>query len=180
MDYYLRALTEKDKDMIYEWRNSESIRVNMYNDQPIPYEAHCQWFDAVLKNESRFYRLFLYKNKPLGLVSFKEVNLQNQTCAWGFYIGEPHAPKGSGTIMGALALDYAFYQLNIRKIIGMVLSFNQRSVRFHHRLGFCQEGLFKKEWSRNGQFIDLIRLSLFKEDWEKQKDKLNLHFITEE
>jgi len=180
MDYYLKELSEKDRDIIFKWRNSEPIRVNMYNNQVIPYEDHCKWFDYVRKNENRFYRLFFYKNEPIGLVSFKKINWHNQTCEWGFYIGEPHAPKGSGTIMGALALDYAFEQLNMRKIIGIVFSFNKRSENYHHKLGFIQEGIFIKEWYRNGQFFDLIRLALFKEDWEKQKEKRNFYFSAKE
>jgi|SRR4051812_31721678 UDP-4-amino-4,6-dideoxy-N-acetyl-beta-L-altrosamine N-acetyltransferase len=180
MDYYLRGLIESDREIIYQWRNLERIRVNMYNDQPISFKDHCQWFDDVLKNQDCYYRLFIYQNKPLGLVSFKEISHQNHTCTWGFYIGEPKAPKGSGTIMGTLALDYAFYQLNMRKIIGIVLAFNKRSEMFHKKLGFYQEGLFKKELMRDGQFIDLVRLALFKEDWEKEKEKLNFHFTAEE
>lgn len=180
MDYYLRVLAEEDKEIIYQWRNSEPIRVNMYNDRPIPYEDHCQWMENVLNNQTDYYRLFLYQNKPLGLVSFKEMNYQNQTCVWGFYIGENDAPKGSGTIMGRLALDYAFYQLKMRKIIGVVLSFNKRSEMFHQKLGFNQEGLFKKELSRDGQFIDLIRFALFKEEWESQKEKLNVTMTVKE
>ena len=180
MDFHLRAFTEKDREVIYQWRNSEPIRVNMFNDQFIPYEDHCKWFEDVLKNQIAYYRLFLFQNKPLGLVSFRDHNTQNQTCVWGFYIGEPNAPKGSGTMMGGLALDYAFYQLNIRKLIGVVLSFNKRSEMFHQKLGFYQEGLFKKELNRAGQLIDLKRFALFKEDWERQKEKLNLNFTAEE
>lgn len=168
MDYYLRALTEQDREIIYQWRNSEAIRVNMYNSQLIPYEDHCQWFEDVLTNQRANYRLFLNQNKRLGLVSFKEINVQNQTCVWGFYIGEPDAPKGAGTMMGHLALDYAFNQLKMRKIIGMVLSFNKRSQLFHTKLGFYQEGLLKKELIRDGQYHDIIRFALFKEDWERQ------------
>ncbi|MGZ4161028.1 MAG: UDP-4-amino-4,6-dideoxy-N-acetyl-beta-L-altrosamine N-acetyltransferase [Neobacillus sp.] len=176
MDYCVRALTEKDKDIIYQWRNSEQIRVNMYNDQPIPYENHCQWFEDIMQNQAAFYRLFLCQNKPLGFISFKNSNRQNQTCVWGFYIGESNAPKGSGTIMGSLALDYAFHHLNMRKIIGEVLSFNKKSERFHQKLGFIREGIFKDELRRNDQFIDVIRFALFKDQWERQKEKLNLNF----
>ncbi|MFP5113730.1 UDP-4-amino-4,6-dideoxy-N-acetyl-beta-L-altrosamine N-acetyltransferase [Bacillaceae bacterium C204] len=180
MDYFLRELTEKDKDILFQWRNRESIRINMYNDQLIPYEQHCKWFANVLQNHADLYRLFIHQNMPLGLISFHNINQQNQTCSWGFYIGEKNAPKGAGTIMGCLALDYAFYHLKIRKVIGEVLSFNKRSERFHQKLGFIQEGFFKKEICRNGQFIDVIRLALFGEDWQLQKQQLNFQFPAEE
>ncbi|MGG4199224.1 UDP-4-amino-4,6-dideoxy-N-acetyl-beta-L-altrosamine N-acetyltransferase [Peribacillus frigoritolerans] len=179
MDYCLRALSEKDKEMIYNWRNLEHIRINMYNDQPISYEDHGRWFESMLKNLKDYYRLFIYQQKPLGLISFKDINQQNQTCAWGFYIGEINAPKGSGTIMGFLGLDYAFHSLNMRKIIGEVLSFNKKSEMFHQKLGFKQEKLYKNKLNREGQFIDVIFFGLQKEEWEMHKVKLNLNFTEE-
>lgn len=179
MDYCLRALSEKDKEMIFNWRNTEHIRMNMYNDQPIAYEDHSRWFEDMLNNQKDYYRLFIYQHKPLGLISFKNLNQQNQTCVWGFYIGESNAPKGSGTIMGCLGLDYAFHCLSMRKIIGEVLSFNKKSERFHQKLGFKHEGLYKNKLSREGQFIDVISFGLLKEEWEMYKGKLNLNFTAE-
>jgi UDP-4-amino-4,6-dideoxy-N-acetyl-beta-L-altrosamine N-acetyltransferase len=180
MTFYLRPLTIKDREIIFQWRNSDSIRVNMYNDQPIPYKQHCQWFEDILNQQAAFYRLFGYQDKPLGLISFKNFNSQNQTCYWGFYIGESTAQKGTGTIMGYLAIDYAFEQLNIRKLIGEVLSFNPKSERFHQRLGFNREGLFIKELNRNGEYIDIIRFALFQDEWEKHKKNLNIHLPSKE
>lgn len=174
MAYSLRPLTMEDRDIIYQWRNSDAIRVNMYNHQFIPYDRHCQWFDQVLKGQMAFYRIFASQNIPLGLVAFKDFNAENQTCFWGFYIGERSAPKGSGTIMGYLAIDYAFNELNIRKLIGEVFGFNEKSEKFHQRFGFRREGLFKNELNRNGQFIDVIRFALFKEEWELHRKNLNL------
>ncbi|WP_082630576.1 UDP-4-amino-4,6-dideoxy-N-acetyl-beta-L-altrosamine N-acetyltransferase [Peribacillus muralis] len=180
MDYCLRALSERDKDMIFKWRNYEHIRMNMYNDQPIAYVEHSRWFEDILKNQKEYYRLFIYRQKPLGLISFKNNNQQNHTCVWGFYIGENDAPKGSGTIMGWLGLDYAFHSLFMKKIIGEVLSFNKKSERYHLKLGFKQEGIYKNKHIKEDRFIDVIRFGLQKEEWEMHKGKLNLNFIVEE
>lgn len=174
MNYHLRALIESDRDVIFNWRNLESIRMNMYHDQLIPYEDHCAWFRNVLVKNSEYYRLFVYENKPLGLVSFKDINTQSQTCIWGFYIGENTAPKGSGTIMGRLAIDYAFQILSKKKIVGEVLSFNQRSVNYHLKLGFKQIELNKNKLWRNGRPIDIFQFELDSEQWERQKAKANL------
>ncbi|MFH0068457.1 UDP-4-amino-4,6-dideoxy-N-acetyl-beta-L-altrosamine N-acetyltransferase [Peribacillus sp. NPDC056705] len=173
MDCHLRALIENDMDMIYNWRNLESIRENMFHDQMIPYKDHCNWFRNVLINQAKYYRLFVNQNKPLGLVSFKESNQQSQTCLWGFYIGESTAPKGSGTIMGSLALDYAFQCLSMRKVIGEVLSTNQKSTKFHLKLGFIQTGLDKNKLWRNGQPVDILQFQLDSEEWDRQKAKVN-------
>ncbi|MXQ54253.1 UDP-4-amino-4,6-dideoxy-N-acetyl-beta-L-altrosamine N-acetyltransferase [Shimazuella alba] len=176
MDYDLRALTENDKNLIYNWRNAEFIRVNMFQDELIPYEAHCHWFEIILTNQTAYYRIFRYNSKPLGLVSFKESNPQKKTCFWGFYIGEIQAPKGAGTWMGSLALDYAFQCLGMKTIIGEVLSFNKKSATYHRKLGFKHDLHYKNTLYRNGQPINIIRFVLDKEDWEHHKAKLDLNF----
>lgn len=178
-DFELRALVEKDKDIIYNWRNLEHIRVNMYNNQLIPYEDHCRWFKDVLNEQLEYYRLFMYRGKPLGLISFKEDRNQDLTCVWGLYIGESHAPKGAGTVMGYLGLDYAFFCLGMKSVIGEVLSSNHKSERFHLRLGFRHEGLLKNKCNSEGQSIDVNSYSILIEEWEKHKRILNMNIIKE-
>lgn len=178
MDYLLRGLREEDIEYIYHWRNSESIRINMYNDQPIPFDRHVQWFTEVLKSQMDYYRLFIYKNHPLGLVSFKNQE-EPHTSIWGVYIGDRNAPKGSGTIMGYLGLDYAFQCLNIKKVIGEVIAFNNKSQRFHEKLGFHLEGVLKDKINRNNEWVDVFRYVLSQEDWEIQKKNLDLNFTSE-
>ncbi|MED4228939.1 UDP-4-amino-4,6-dideoxy-N-acetyl-beta-L-altrosamine N-acetyltransferase [Neobacillus cucumis] len=166
MDYELRSLTDEDKDLIFKWRNLEFIRPNMFNDKIIPYEDHCQWFANTLTNHAEHYRVFVKHTQPLGLVSFKKSDSQHLAYFWGFYIGELDAPKGAGSIMGSLALDYAFESLNAKRIIGEVLSTNKKSEAFHRKLGFKQDLRYKNSIYRNGQFITINRFVLDKENWE--------------
>lgn len=174
MDYSLRELEGSNRDIIYNWRNKESIRKNMYNDQPIYYETHCKWFEDVLTNQREYYRIFVYKEKPIGLVSFKNSAQQNDSCVWGFYIGEINSPKGSGTVMGRLALDYAFHLLGRKMVVGEVLSFNKISQLFHEKLGFMNKGNIEKKIIRNNEVIDVIRYEISEAQWKEKKKSLFL------
>ncbi|WP_071393411.1 UDP-4-amino-4,6-dideoxy-N-acetyl-beta-L-altrosamine N-acetyltransferase [Bacillus tuaregi] len=174
MSYTLRALTNQDKDLLYSWRNAKFIRVNMYHDEVIPYEHHCQWFNKVLLNQKEYYRLFCDSNRPLGLISFKEEVGQNKVFHWGFYIGETQTPKGSGTWMGYLGLDYAFHTLGANCIVGEVFDFNQKSAAFHLKLGFQQDLPYQHTFFRKEQPFQVLRFILTKEDWELHREKVNL------
>ncbi|MGE7778928.1 UDP-4-amino-4,6-dideoxy-N-acetyl-beta-L-altrosamine N-acetyltransferase [Peribacillus sp. NPDC097264] len=178
MGYRLRAFSKEDQEIIFNWRNLQHIRMNMYDDQLIPYEEHCRWFEYVLKEQIHYYRLFLYHDKPLGLISFKNYSLEKQSCDWGFYIGESHAPKGAGTIMGYLGLEYAFHHLGMKKIFGEVLSFNDKSKSFHRKLGFKHEGLSKNKLIRDGRSIEVNNFSILKEGWDKHKGTLKSEFYS--
>ncbi|MGM9956185.1 MAG: UDP-4-amino-4,6-dideoxy-N-acetyl-beta-L-altrosamine N-acetyltransferase [Peribacillus sp.] len=178
--YRLRAFSKEDQKLIFSWRNMQHIRMNMYDDQLIPYEDHSRWFDNVLNEKIQYYRLFLYLDKPFGLISFKNFNQENKSCDWGFYIGESHAPRGTGTLMGYLGLEYAFHHLGMKKISGEVLSFNDKSEGLHRKLGFKHEGLSKNKLIRDGQSIDVNIFSITQERWDNHKGTLTLNFLVEE
>lgn len=161
----LRKLEESDLDIILSWRNHDEIRTYMMNDSLIKYEDHLQWFK---KNQNRLDRLFYvfeYQSIPKGYVSYHKID-NSPAYEWGFYIS-PNAEKGMGTLLGKTALKYAFEQLNFEKIFGQVLSFNHKSLSFHKKLGFVQEGVLRKHFQDKRGKFDLIQFGLFKSEWKE-------------
>ncbi|QAS52153.1 UDP-4-amino-4,6-dideoxy-N-acetyl-beta-L-altrosamine N-acetyltransferase [Halobacillus litoralis] len=165
-DFLLRDMEVSDLKLVWKWRNREEIRKNMYNDQPIPWLDHVDWFDREKKNPLSYTKLFLGEGRPLGVVRFTDIDLEHHTCYWGFYIGEKDTPKGSGTMMGRLALDFIFSEVDVRKVCAEVLGFNKISVRFHEKLGFLEEGRLKEQIRRGDDFIDVIPMGLFYNRWK--------------
>ncbi|MGG1246307.1 UDP-4-amino-4,6-dideoxy-N-acetyl-beta-L-altrosamine N-acetyltransferase [Bacillus spizizenii] len=170
--YSLRTLKEKDLDTVLRWRNDERIRQSMYNDQIITEKQHQQWFKNVNSSKTEHYFIFTVDHKDTGFVSFKDVDHKNNHCYWGFYIGEAQSQKGSGSVMGFLALEWAFQQLEVEKVYGEVLSNNEKSLSYHQSLGFSKEGLFRNHIARNNGYLDVIRYGLLKEEWMAEKQKV--------
>jgi len=168
----LRPIIEKDLPLVFEWRNSERIRNSMFNYQAISLEEHIRWFQSIEMDELSRHFIFEYNYIPLGVVNFKQINLTNGTCYWGFYIGNPSALKGSGLVMGYIALDYIFEQFPIRKMCGEVLASNLHSIRFHKKLGFLQDGCLREHIFRNEGYESILCFSLFKKEWQISKTQL--------
>ena len=123
--------------------------------------------------------LFALDGRPLGVVNVTRADRHNGTCHWGFYIGATDPPRGSGTAMGYLGLDYIFATLGLRKVIGEAFAFNEASIAFHRRLGFAQEGCFVRQVLKGGTYRDIISFALFNDQWEAHKRHFN-PFATEE
>ncbi|GGJ64247.1 UDP-4-amino-4,6-dideoxy-N-acetyl-beta-L-altrosamine N-acetyltransferase [Anoxybacillus voinovskiensis] len=168
-DYRLRDITEEDLETVLCWRNSERIRRYMYHDHTISMEEHIRWFESLQNDSSRIFKMFIYKDEPIGTVSFNKIDRKNGRCSWGFYIGNEHAPKGAGTILGYLGIEYAFYELQMRKICAEVLEFNEISIRFHQKLGFYNEGRLLKHVKKNDVLVDVLLFVLLRERWELVK-----------
>lgn len=101
-EFNLIDLEEDKLGILLKWRNSDIIRSNMYSDHIIAIEEHQKWFKKIKSDESNIAKLFLYKEKLIGFVNFTKINKENNTCYWGFYIGEKHCSRHSGKIMGLL------------------------------------------------------------------------------
>ncbi|WP_096189349.1 UDP-4-amino-4,6-dideoxy-N-acetyl-beta-L-altrosamine N-acetyltransferase [Evansella halocellulosilytica] len=171
-EYQLRDMTYDDIELVLTWRNSVRVMAYMYTDHHITKSEHEEWFTKVSNDESTVVKLFLYREKPIGLVKFSHIDKRHNRCYWGFYLGESNLPRGTGKVLGLLSLHFLFNSLNIRKLCAEVLSFNQKSINYHKMLGFKEEGRFLKHVKKNGKYVDVFSFALFSHEWPEVKKRL--------
>lgn len=164
-NFQIREIDRTDLPLIFKWRNSERIKKSMSTDGAITWEEHIHWYQRVSQEPSRKVFIFLQEEKPLGLVQFYNMDKKHERCHWGFYIGEEESPKGSGTKMGRLAINYIFQQ-GFRKICAEVIETNTTSLNFHYKLGFQLEGIYRNHIRKKGEWYNVFTMALFKEDWK--------------
>lgn len=179
-DFRLRPIEERDLETVLGWRNSERIRSHMYTDHVISKEEHLTWFQRIQKEPVPVFLILEHQEKPIGIVNITQIDKRNNKCFWGFYLGEPEAPPGSGTLLGYFGLNYIFHVLKIRKLCAEAFVFNSASIRFHRKFGFVEEGRFVKHIWKNGQFEDIVSFALFDEDWTKYKSRVEKSFLNGE
>ena len=136
----LRALLPTDKDLILRWRNSDFVREHMFTPDPIDPSDHERWFARVLAADPRLYGVLTHGGRDLGFVSFSRDDDEADVWTWGLYVGEPDAPRGSGSALGALALRHAFTELTASAVISEAMAANDRAIRLYDRLGFRRAG----------------------------------------
>jgi len=168
----LRAVEEKDLELLLRWRNSERIRANMYTSHLITPAEHLAWFGRLSQDADSFAFLFEADGRPLGVVNLNHLDWRNQRCHWGFYLGEADAPRGSGTRMAYLALRHIFEELKLHKVIGEAFSFNAASIAYHKKLGFSQEGHFVEHVLKDGGYLDILSFGLLSQNWPRCKAEL--------
>lgn len=171
-EYRLRLMTEDDLETVLGWRNQPWIRANMYTDHLISLEEHRAWFSRAKVDPSVVHLICEGNSKPIGCVNFVQIDSKNQKAFWGFYLGEENGPKGRGSAMEFLALEYAFGPLNLRKLCAEVFAFNEKVLKMHGKFGFQQEGNYRQHVLKNGQYEDVVAIALFKDDWVLLRDKL--------
>lgn len=168
----LRPVEVADLGKMLEWRNSDRLRAVMFTDRIITMDEHRAWFERLNKEKTAISKIFEFHGRPVGVVNIVQIDNYNNKCSWGFYLGEVDVPRGIGSVMGYLALEYIFEVLSIRKLCSEVLAFNTRSIRFHEKMGFVKEGHLAKHVLKNGSYEDVVVMVHFHESWIKSKNKL--------
>jgi UDP-2,4-diacetamido-2,4,6-trideoxy-beta-L-altropyranose hydrolase len=157
----LRRMRASDLDAVLTWRNAPEIRFCMLQAGEITTESHEAWFKRNSVNPDRELMIVEDNGQPVGFVQYS--GLQDRTQPeWGFYAA-PCAPKGTGSLLATLALEYAFGRLGLPRLIGRVLATNTVSIRFHEKFGFRLQQVNKMlEGNPLMQTYELLR-----EDWEQ-------------
>ena len=175
-DYKLRMMSESDLRIVLQWRNSERVRMNMYSDELISWDDHCAWFSRIQNSQESRHYIFELNRTPIGVINFTSINSLHGKCSWGFYLGETDVPHGSGSVLGILGMSEAFEHLKIRKLCAEVFAFNEKSLRFHRRLGFTQEGILSQHVWKHNYYQDIVLFACFADQWGGIKKDLLLQY----
>ena len=164
IEHTLRPMIESDLEQVLKWRNHPDVRSYMYSTHEIRMDEHRAWYAHASKNPAIDLLIYEQNGQAYG---FANITLTRcpEVADWGFYIA-PGAPKGCGRELGARTLNYAFVKLSLHKICGQALGFNERSISFHKRLGFVEEGRLRDQHFHGDQFQDVVCFGLLSSEWQ--------------
>ena len=169
----LRPLKIEDLEKTHEWRNNlELIKLTQGVRFPKTTEMDRDWFNQALNDKSNRNIYFgideIETGDFIGIIQLNNIDYISGTANWGFMIGETiNQSKGIGTEFSTLILNYTFNNLNLRKITSYVVENNSISIRLFRKLGFNEEGILRKHYFVEGEYRDILILSLFKDDYLK-------------
>lgn len=168
---YLRAIKVEELELMLTWRNAPTVRANMYTRHEISLSEHLAWWARILNRSDQKYFMYERDCVPLGVVAFNGIDESNQNSSWAFY-ASPSAPKGTGSKMEYLALEYAFVTHGLHKLCCEVLGFNSQVVRLHEKFGFKVEGILREQHKVDDAFVDVYCLGMLASEWAKKRDEM--------
>lgn len=161
-DFYWKSIVPSDWTYMYDepFDSKEAVeqRLMDYEKSKNPY------FFAIREKVS---------NKVLGTFSLMAINPQNRSVEVGRVIYAPTLQKTrAGTEAQYLLMKYVFEELGYRRYEWKCDSLNRSSANAARRLGFKDEGLFRRHAVYKGRSRDTLWLSMIEEDWQLSKVKL--------
>ncbi|MGO0790216.1 UDP-4-amino-4,6-dideoxy-N-acetyl-beta-L-altrosamine N-acetyltransferase [Herbaspirillum seropedicae] len=165
----LRSLTEEDLLPVLSWRNAPEVRKHMYSSNEIGEKEHREWFKRI--QDDKTVHWYIHEDaagRADGVAYFTQHSSIKRSAFWGFYMS-PEARPGMGTALGIDSLDLAFSKLNLHKLNSEVLASNGRSLRFHEKLGFQKEGLFRDFHFNGEHYVDVVRFGMLAREWSEMR-----------
>jgi len=171
----IRAMESSDLELCQSLFNDPDIRRMVVGwDFPVSMEAQRQWFNSLIekKNEVRFV-IESKEGKPIGLTGLWDIDWHNRHAAGATKLILSDETKGKGYGRDAImALSaYAFYEVGLNRLWGMIIDYNASSLKSYvERSGWKLEGTLRNHIFRDGTFHDVYYVACLKEDFDSVPD----------
>jgi RimJ/RimL family protein N-acetyltransferase len=160
-----------DDPQYFKWlRNYDVMKTigrDEYIEKPIEFEEVEKYVKNIWRNKNYvFFALYHQKDDVfVGTVKINIVNPKTKEADIGIMIGEQYYwGKGLATESIAIACKYCFEELKLRRLTGACMAINLGMIKVFKRLGFVQEGLFRKRDLFEGEYIDHVFFSCFEDE----------------
>lgn len=108
-------------------------------------------------------------SRAVGEVVINEVDPDNHSANIRISLfDETDLGKGYGTEAMRLMVAYGFREMDLHRISLGVYDFNPRAVHVYEKIGFVREGVFRDALYWDGEYVNEIRMSILKHEWENQ------------
>jgi [ribosomal protein S5]-alanine N-acetyltransferase len=101
----------------------------------------------------------------VGLIQVRETEPGFETAEWGFAVGSPFWGNGLFPEAARLVVDFVFETLGTHRLEARAAVVNGRGNGALRKLGAVQEGVLRKSFLRNGQYLDQLLWAIVDEDW---------------
>ena len=173
----LRIIEEKDLEIIRNWRISKDIRDSFEDKTIISKLQQQKWYEKISLDNSQYFFIAENNNESFGVLNIQNIKFKHRTATVGWYFIKEKNVSSLIIQSVMLLLDYAFDELNIRKIYSDVLETNNSALSFNSKIGFEVEGIRKKHIFHNGKYIDLILVGMFHENYLNSVEKYRKKFF---
>ncbi len=164
----LRKINFDDTDLIIKWRNSKSVKENLFAQENLTVEQHAMWMKNNIETNKCFQFIIEIKdsNTPIGTTFIKNIDKLNNKGEFGIFIGENNnRGHGYGTIATHLTLDFGFNELKLNRIYLSVINVNKSAIKCYENTGFKIDGIMREDYKREESYYDIVVMSILKNDY---------------
>ena len=165
----LRAIEEKDFDLLFETINSPEIE-NQTGGWNLPVSTHeqKQWMLSH-RNTEKSIRLMieLENGHTIGMVTLSNIDWKNRVAFIHYKVRNSLEGRIKGDMQDAVIgmLGYAFMELGMNCIEGSIMCSNTFSRKLAKKVGFTEDGILRQRIYKNGKYHDKVEISILRDEY---------------
>jgi len=159
---------EDDLAQTRSWANDKGLAADILRVLPVSETDQRRWLADINQDPAK--QVFTIKtvddDTHIGNCGLYHVDWIHRRAEFWILIGnrEYHG-RGIGTETTALILKYAFQSLNLQRVYLHVAENNAPAVALYSKTGFVKEGVLRNHYFINGQYLDVLVMSILAEDY---------------
>ena len=102
----------------------------------------------------------------IGIFQLRELDPGFGTAEWGFAIGSPFWGTGAFMEGAALMVHFAFETVGVHRLEARAAVRNGRGNGALRKMGAVQEGVLRKAFLKDGEYLDQVLWTILDEDWD--------------
>lgn len=168
MSVSIREFKIEDVPKKVKWINDPHNNQYLHYDLPLKQDKTEQWFINNQGNKNRYDAVIEVDNKPVGLIGLINIDYEKKDGEYYITIGEKdHHGKNIAYKASILLLEYAFKELELRKVYLFTEQENISMQKLATRLGLLKESLLLDHSKRNDLYYNAYYYSIVKEDFDR-------------
>ena len=172
----LRPPEREDCPLFVSWLQNPVLRQHI-TIRNISDAMEERWFERLLNDTSRnppgclhFVIELLTSADPIGVVAFDSINWRDRDAEVGIIVGDPEFwGHGYGSDALRTMLGVGFHWYNLHRIHLYVVNTNTRAIRTYEKCGFQHDGRLREAAFIDGQYQDLLLMSILEDEFGDMK-----------
>jgi RimJ/RimL family protein N-acetyltransferase len=159
----LRPLRESDLECICRWRNDPEVSKDLAFPSTTRDRLN-RWFAE--RSEKHHSYVIVVDDLTVGYGQISDIDSSNRKCDIGVVIGEKgYWSRGIGTAVARALTEIAFVELGMHRALAVASERNVPSIRCFKRVGYVEEGRLRHANLRDGEYFDLVLMSVLEHEW---------------
>ncbi len=160
----LRNYQKSDATRLVLLANNKNVSKYLVYTFPYPYTQKDAdwWIETGSTANNAITKVIEYNGEFVGSVGIiPQIGWKSHIAEIGYWLGEDYWGQGIATEALKLMTEYAFLQLQYKKLFAPVLAPNKASMRVLEKCGYQLEGILKYEVSQEGKYFDIYHYAKY-------------------
>lgn len=170
----LTAMRPRDVPTLARWFGDDTL-LRLYDALPARPRTESdltEWLETARTSDT--VELFAVRSVVhddlLGFVELDGILWNHGVAGVGACIGDvSERGRGYGKEALTLALDFAYDELNLHRIVATMFAYNEASIGLVESLGFRREGVHREHIQRGGRRYDMYLYGLLRPEWRSHR-----------